>query len=248
MNVGLGWLGVGVGAVGCVATYLLAGGGAALRTDADTARNRQIAWLAAGVTLVVTLFLWLIAMQRRAPFSPGQGLALGFLIGGVTGTIAILLSFRLSEIIAGADSIRSARLGSLSNAFYALFAVSLAYSLFTSNPREALMGFAMGAAMAAILHAYMQRISSDPLPVSTEAWAVFTITIAAGILLAMGHFDAVQLRMWWPVPILIATSICVADYIGIELASLGTLKDNPGRSFLAASVIAAVLVAALTAI
>lgn len=248
MNVGLGWLGVGVGAVGCVATYLMAGGASASRSDADTSRNRQTAWLTTGVTLLASIILWAVAMQRRVPFSPGQGLAFGFLIGGVTGSIAILLSFRLSEIVGLGDSIRSSRLGALSNIFYALFSVSLTYSLFTSNPWEALMGFAMGAAMAAILHTYMQRSISDELPVRTETWALFAITIAAGILLAMRHFDMTQQRMWWALPILIATSLAVADYIGIELASLGRLKDNPGKSMLVASLVGAFLLAGLTAI
>lgn len=248
MNVGLGWLGVGVGAAGCVATYLLAGGVSTSATGADTPRDRRIAWICAAVTLVLTLVFWAIAMQRRVPFSPGQGLAWGWLIGGATGAVAIVLSFRLSEMAAAASAIRSVRLASLSIIFYGLFSVSLAYSLFTSNPWEALMGFAMGAAMAAIIHTYMEHASGAEPAVRTQTWALFAITIAAGILLAVRHFDATLLRMWWPLPILIATSIAVADYVGIEIASLGRLRDNPDKSSAIAALIGGALVAGLTAI
>ena len=244
VNVGLGWLGVGVGAFGCVAMYLMAGG--APRGDASS--DRQIAWRSVCATLIATLVLWSVAMLSRTPFSPGQGLAFGFLIGGVTGAAAILLSFRLSRVTAIQESIRSSRLATLSNIFLALFSVSIAYSLFASNPWEPLMGFAMGAAMAAILHSYMQRTTLSELAISTETWALFSITIAAGVLLAMRHFDLTTQRMWWPVPILIAASLAVADYIGIELASLGSLRDKPGKSLFVAGLIATVLVGGLTAI
>ncbi len=245
VNIGLGWLGVGVGAVGCIAMYLMAGGAGFRGGAAD---DRLIAWRAACVAVIAAVVLWGIGMLTRVPFSPGQGLAFGFLIGGVTGAIAILLSFRLGEVTRERQSIRSGRLGALSSIFFALFSVSLAYSLFTSNPWESLMGFAMGAAMAAILHMYMQRAASAVLSIRTETWALFAITIAAGILLAMRHYDMTQQRMWWPLPILIATSLVVADYIGIELASLGSLREKPGKSFFIAALAAAVLVAGLAAI
>jgi len=248
VNVGLGWLGVGVGAVGCAAAYLMAGWRAPSLTDEETARSRRIAWLAAVVTLVLTLIFWAIAMQRRVPYSPGQRLAFGWLIGGLTGTAAILLSFRLSEITSGDSSPRLVRLAAVSNLFYGLFAVSLAYALFANDVWHPMLGFAMGAAMAGILHTYTQYAASKTLPIRTETWAMFAITIAAGVILASEHFDATQLRMWWAMPILLATTITVASYIGIELASMRRMREKVGASHVLAAMIASVIIIGLTAI
>jgi len=245
VNVGLGWLGVCVGAIGCVVTYLMAGGSSPSSTEADAAPNRRSALLCAGATLIVTLVFWAVAMQARVPFSPGQGLAYGLLIGGVTGAIAIMLCFRLSGL---AYSVRSARLGTLSSLFFGLFAVSLAYSLFASNPWEPLVGFAIGAVMAAIFHTYMQYATGGELSIRTETWAIFVVTIAAAILLSMRHFDDTQSRMWWALPILLGTTVLIADYIGIELASLGSLREDAGKSYPIAILVGAVLVAGLTAV
>lgn len=253
MNVGLGWLGVGVGAVGCVATYMMAGGRMPSSAGDETARNRRIAWLAAGTTVVLTLIFWAIAMQRRVPFSPGQKLAFGWLIGGLTGTVAILLSFRLSEMALQqtqhADtSLRSRRLIALSNLFYGLFAVSIVYAIFANDVWDAMSGFAMGAAMAAILHTGTQCATSRTLPISSETWALFAITIAAGVILASEHFDVTQLRAWWAMPILLATTITVASYIGIELASIGRLREKVGASHALAALVASVVIMGLAAI
>lgn len=248
VSVGLGWLGVGVGAAGCVALYLMAGGSARTSIREDAGDDRRIARLSAAATLVLTVIFWAIAMQHREPFSAGQGLAFGFLIGGLSGAAAILLSLRLSELAVAGTLIRVKRLAGLSNVFYALFAVSLAYSLFAGNPWEPLMGFAMGAAMAAILHTYMQYVSSTALPIRTETWAFFAITIAVAVLLSMKHFDATQLRMWWPLPILISTTVLVANYLAVELSSLGRFRENGVKSYVCGVMISVVLIAGLSAL
>lgn len=223
----------------------MAGGSGPSSTEAGVPRNRRNALVCAGATLLVTLAFWAVAMQTRVPFSPGQGLAYGLLIGGVTGAVAIMLCFRLSELT---STVRSARMGTLSSLFFGLFAVSLTYSLFASNPWQALLGFCMGAVMAAIFHTYMQYVSGSELSVRTETWAVFAVTIAGAILLSMRHFDAVQFRMWWALPILLATTVLIADYIAVELASLGSLRDNAGKSYLVAIAVGAAVVGGLTAI
>lgn len=245
MNVGLGWLGVVVGAIGSLVTYFLVRGSSLQGTEADTASRRRTTRLCAGATLIVTLILWAVAMQTRVPFSPGQGLAYGLLIGGVTGAASIIRCFILSQL---ASSVRKSRLCTLSNLFFGLFAVSLVYSVFASNPWEPLIGFSVGATMAAIFHTYMNYIADGELPIATETWAVFSITIAAAILLAMRHFDVVQDRAWWALPILLGTTVLIAAYIATELASIGSIRDNAGRSYLASMFISAALVAGLTAI
>lgn len=244
MNVGLGWLGVSVGAVGCVTAYLMACANATSSAEPDSSRDRRTALLCAAATLLLTLILWAVAMQTRVPFSPGQGLAFGLLIGGVAGAVAIVLSLLLGAV---AISARAVRMGTLSSLFLGLCAVSLAYSLFASNPWEPLIGFSIGAAMAAILHTYMGHVTGGP-GTRTEAWAVFSITIAAAILLSMRHFDATHLRMWWALPVLVGTTVLIADYIAIELASLGSIRDDAGRSYLVSVLIGAAIVTGLTAL
>ncbi len=205
MNIGLGWLGVGVGLAGCLATFFMA---AASIGPREAPRRTR---LAIGLTLLLTILLWAIAMKRQPPFSEGQTLGLGFLIGGITGAAAILLSDRLASAEA-----RAKGLAGHSIAFLALFGVSLTYSIFHGNPQDALIGFSIGAAMAAILGSYTQ--DSDAA-IHIEAWALFGITLAIGVVLAVSHFNESPERTWWSLPILLATTVCIARFVGTELAA-----------------------------
>ncbi len=244
MNVGLGWLGVVVGAVGAIVTEEMAKSGRRIDARALLA-GRRFDRLCAGATFVITLVLFGIALLKQVPFSPGQGLAVGLLIGGLFGAIEIMRTVWLSEYV---SYIRQARLSVLASLFAGLAAVSVTYAAFASNPWEPLIGFSIGAAMAAIFHTCMQYLSGKELSVRTEAWALFSITIAASILISMRHFDATHLRVWWAMPILLATTVLVAQYIAVEIASLGRLKDNAGMSTFVAMLIGAAIVAGLTAI
>lgn len=244
VNVGLGWLGVVVGAIGAIVAEEMAKSGR--RVDArGLLKERRLDWLCAAVTLLVTLILFAVAMLKQAPFSPGQGLAYGLLIGGLFGSIETIRSAWLTE---AASSVRTARLSTLASLFAGLAAVSVTYVTFAANPWEPLIGFATGVAMAAIFHTYMQHIAGRELSVRTEAWAVFSITVAAAILLSMRHFDATHLRVWWAMPILLATTVLVADYIGTEVASLGRLKENPAASYLVSVLVGAAITVGLVAI
>lgn len=226
MNVGLGWLGVAVGLVGCIATYKMA---AASGETAEAGEVRQKTRSAAVFVFLLTLVFWAISMQKRLPFSPGQGLGLGFLIGGITGAMAILLSCRLGLLNLAQGSERQTRLASLSPAFLSLFAASLTYSIFHGYPQPALIGFSIGAAMAGIL-SYYSLDSEDKGGIYAEGWAILSVTISAGIVLAVAHFNSSILRSWWPIPILLATVVLVASFIETELASLGGIRQRPKLS------------------
>lgn len=232
MDIGLGWLGVGVGLAGCLATYWMA---VSAGDRVTPARSRA----PAGLTVVLTLILWAITMQRRPPFSEGQALGLGFLIGGITGALAILLSSRFE---AGSARIRT--LATNSTALLALFGVSLTYSIFHGNPQDALIGFSIGAVMAAILGYYSEKVEDQPSALYIEAWAFFGVTLAAGVVLAVSHFNQSALRIWWPLPILLATTVCIASYVASELAARS--KDRPAYGY--SALVAAVLVIGLSAV
>jgi len=245
MDIGLGWLGVGVGFVGFLALYVLASASVPKEDYPDAGDGRRTAWLAAGLTIVLTLVFWAISLRTRPPFSPGQTLGWGFAIGGATGALALLLSLRFGVFNAAAASIRPKYLTSFSTAFFALFSASLPYLIFHGYPGPAMMGFAIGAAMAAILGYYLVHPASKT---TIATWAAFAITIAASVVISVAHFDEPGMRVWWSLPILMATTVCIAGYVGSELGSAKKLDSRPGPSFALSSLISAVLVVGLAAI
>ena len=234
METGIGWLGAVIGIVGCLGLGAMVQARAVGAGDDEKRRGR----FASGLAFVITVLFWAISMMRKAPFSPGQTMGFGFLIGGVLGSLAGLLALRL---VTSGEASRERRLAQQSMMFFALFSVSLTYLIFSGNPHWALMGFAIGTVMSAILHAYVQNSTSNAGSL-IENWAVFGVTIAAGILLAMGHFNQHALRMWWTIPILLAVTVLVAGYIGTEIGSIGR------RGYALAASISILLVLGLSAI
>lgn len=275
MDVGLGWMGVGVGAAGFVLTYLMAS--AAARGErtavADEARRT---WFAAGLTLVLTVVFWAIGMRTRDPFSLGQTLVWGFLIGGLAGAIMCVLSHRFSTL--AAVSSRANSLAINSTIFFGLFATALAYTLFHSYPINAMIGFAMGAVMAGILRTLGGNLIPNPSPErrgesegapsperrgdsvreiwTMHAWAIFSTLVAAGTVLSFEHFDDSTKRWWWPLAILMATTVAVASLVANEIASrrsnpAAPAEDRPtgsGASALLSGLVTCLIVLGLTAI
>ena len=239
MSVGLGWLGIGVGAIGSAWLFVL---GCRGKSDNPSDAERQSEWLYAAVALAITLIFWAIGIRIEPP---GLSLAWGWLIGGVAGAIAIIISNRLNWAIQNAP-IRIKRLASLSILFYGLLATSLVYILFPHEPVNALIGFAIGAIMAAILQGGL--LSSTNAAVRVEDWAIFSITLAAAIVFSVMHFEDAQYKNWWSIPILLATSVLLASYVSIELTTNSSLRDKPGRSYPIGVLISAIIVAGLTAL
>ncbi|MCE5199760.1 MAG: hypothetical protein ABFD54_04915 [Armatimonadota bacterium] len=242
MEVGLGWLGVGVGVIGSVVMYLLA---VSAGSDVEQGDGRR-AWMASGVVLILTLIFWGISSQKNAPFSMGQTLGLGFLIGGVTGAVAGLVAMKLEP--AAIASARAASLGAECMAFLGLLGASLAYVLFHGYPQEALIGFSIGAAMAGIIHHLLRSARSSYPGGLIAIWTFFSVTTAASVVLAIYHFDNDTLRAWWPLPILMAATVCIASYIGTETGSWGRLRERPGAGYVLSLIVGAVITIGLAAI
>jgi len=207
VETGLGWLGIGVGLVGCAATYVM--------SRAEGGANGKVR-LSAGLTFILTIILWAIAMKSDAPFSTGQTLGWGFLIGGISGTAAILLSGRLGT----EDEPKPLAVHSV--LFLALFGASLTYLIFHGYPQPPLIGFAIGLTMAGILAYY--SVEETAVASLVQSWALFGVLLAASIVLAVEHFDQGIQRQWWPLPILLATSVLIANYAAVELNLLGKLR------------------------
>jgi len=244
MDVGLGWLGVGVGAAGSAATYALAS--ASVERDAESGAGGG-AWLAAGLTVVLTLVFWGVSLCTAPPFSPGQTLGWGFLIGGILGAIMVLAMPRF-DALGCVGSTRAGYLLGCCASFWALFGASLTYSIFHGYPQEALVGFAIGAVMAAVLARAVGAGSQIPPHQFADLWMLFAVLIAAGTVLSVLHFNSNIERAWWPLPILLATTVCIAAYIGAEIGSAGRLSERPGASFVLSALVASMLLLALGAI
>lgn len=239
MAVGLGWLGVGVGIIGLIVCLIL---GRFFSTELTAATDTRRSRLAVVITILFTIVLWAIAMQRQLSFSRGQALGWGFLIGGLAGACAIFNLSKLKIQNEESESTHNHAMIMYGNEFLGLFGVSLTYLLFAGNPRDALLGFAMGCVMAAIIGSYA---GTDGYGLHCGTWIAFTVTLTAAILLAIEHFDQTQLRMWWPLPILLGATVLIAGFTAFEITSLGRFSEKPG---VLAAVISAVTVLALSTI
>lgn len=240
MAVGFGWLGVGVGLAGCLAAYFISVAGRSPAGEADVG-GRAKARAAFMLTLVLTAFPWLVAMIRREPFSTGQTLGWGLLIGGVVGATAGLLSSRLGTLQVEPSSEKRGAGRVMVLAFLALFGASLTYALFHGYPQMALLGFCIGSLVAGVLSQYTSGSGGD-------VWTVFSVLLGVSIILAVEHFNSVFARTMWPLPILLASTVLVAVFIGSEIKSLGALRDKPASSELAATLVALAVVLGLSAL
>ena len=238
MEAFIGWFGVGLGFFMCIGAFLMAIAGG----QAQAGESGRIK-LGAVCAVIATLIFWAVAMQKQPPFSWGQGLAYGFLIGGVLGTIALFLCGRFSS----PSSDQTRRIAAHSLGFLALFGVSLTYVIFKSDPYWALIGFSIGAVMAAAI----QRFMLDPKSFAgtlAEFWALFGVTISTAILLAMQHFDKPSLRMWWSLPILLAATVLLASFVGADFSFQQVAGQRPQRGYPASVTISVLLVLGLSAI
>lgn len=186
---GLARLGVVVGLLGYGVTGMM---------SKSEVRDFRKLRLPAGLTFILTIIFWGVAMRQSPPFSAGQTLGWGFLIGGLCGTAAILLPGRI-------DPQKPAAV--LSALFLALLGASLTYLIFHGYPQHAMIGFAIGSVLAGIL-GYYSLESADLI----QSWALFGVALSAGVVLAVEHFNQVTERAWWPLPILIGTTVLVAHF------------------------------------
>lgn len=234
MDVGLGWLGVIAGLLGFVATFLMAGASAESLSPVSDRRKVSDPLIAA---LVLTVLFGGVSLFKQDPFSAGQTLGLGFINGGFAGVLGILISSRLGSI---EGSQRTRQLSVNSILFFSLFCVSITYTIFHADPWDAVIGFAIGAAMTGIL--FCCGGSGGASAKYMEMWTIFGITLAAGVAIAAVHFNQPGNRVWWPVPILLATTVCIASYIVPEFLSMMKRK-----SFGAAAAVSSAVVIGLCA-
>ena len=191
-------------------------------------RRRALSALALGLALTALLFL--LTLPTTPPFSPGQRLGVGCLIGGVFGLLAAagcLGLARREEPYWPYPGILALSL--------ALAAVSLAFLLFGGDPGSALLGCALGFGMIAGLTRLMMGGEGGH---SLEAAAALAATLAATCLLAVAHFDKPALRGWWAFPLALAAAWVLAQAVAHAGAAT---KRSPAIRVAAAALLAAVL-------
>ncbi|MGC8861652.1 MAG: hypothetical protein ACP5R5_02635, partial [Armatimonadota bacterium] len=147
METGLGWFGAAAGAVGFVLTFAISrlSGEVRAAVQADECRRAR---LEAGLTALLTLIFWWVAMRSGPPFSRGQTLAYGFLIGGISSALMCLAAYWLG-VGSTAGPPLARHLAYYAPAFLALGSVSFTYAIFHAYPSHAVTGFAIGAVMGA---------------------------------------------------------------------------------------------------
>ena len=248
LEVKFAWMGIGVGFIGALVGFLAAAGATRSQGSLALTGNRRRALLSAGLTVILTLIFWLVSMKKTVPFSLGQTLGYGFLIGGLSGALAGIIAFKLEMSALAHNTYRNLSNATNSLAFFGILAVSIVFLLFHNYPQMALAGFAIGTAMAAIIRHYLQNIRSEQTSPLIERWAIFTITLTATILLSIYHFDKDSQRIWWTLPILVGATVCIANYIAIEIGSVRRFAERTYVSYSISLIIAAVLVIGTSAV
>jgi len=189
------------------------------------------AWMTALVAAVGTLALFFLTRKSEPPFSLGERLGYGILIGGALGAAAGVWAARARPVGPWRSTVCAAGLPSL-----ALFGAGLTVLIFRDYPQPALGGFMIGALGTAVLYRLAVR-GSDRV----DIWALSASALGAAVLLAAMRYDTVDGRVWWRAPLIVAVAVVVA-----QLASAGTIR--PGRRLALPAVAASAIVLILTAV
>lgn len=195
-------------------------------------------WSAMMTGLLITLVFWLLSLQTRAPFSSGQTLGYGFLIGGVLGSFAtgsrgyMRAAPALSRLLA--------------MSFLALLGASVTLLLFRAYPQHSLQGFAIGCVMTVLVAAaFGERLTSSTNGVS---FAVVSVVLSAATVLAVYRFDSVTERQWWSLPVFIGMISILSSLVAAEIRTGALNRLTAASARWLSALISAALTIGITAI
>ena len=168
-------------------------------------------WVVAVVAVLGTLALFFLTRRTEPPFSFGERLGYGILIGGLLGVGAGMWGTRARAAALWRSGVAAVGCGSL-----ALFGAGLTLLIFRDYPQPALGGLAIGAVGTAVLF----RLA---LPGSDEVdtWALSALALGAAVMLAAARYDTPEARIWWRAPLMVA-----AAAIAAQLASAATARES----------------------
>ena len=207
----------------------------------------RLARITAGLVALVTVVLWAFAVRTDPPFSAGQKLGHGFLIGGILGAMMCLVTNRLGPLCT-VDSFRARLLTLIEVAFAAVFGVALVLTIFSSDPADAMVGYALGSVMASILGFYARMFRSETEDYLILTWCLVGLTAAAGTWLAVAHFATCVQRHFWPLPVLIITTALVACLIAQFLVRESSADSKWASSSVLVGIVGAFLTIAVSCV
>lgn len=202
METTLVWMGFGAGIIVALLSFLIPVLSGSQRSVWLHKRFVTTA-LFAGVVVIAA---FLLTLPKDPPFSTGQQMGWGMLIGGFAALLAALGILRIN----GGDSQDpywpypggfSLSLG--------LTAVALTLGIFPGNPIDGVIGCALGFVGVALIFQLGETgesIESETNNASRfntplEAGALLVTMLATGIALAVHHFNRPEFRGWWAYPI-----------------------------------------------
>lgn len=202
MEITLSWIAGVIGVLG-------AAFGLAVGLKGERGNETRAVGVVSLFAVAATVIIFLLTRPIDAPFSAGQRLGYGVLIGGLLGAIAGLLSSRVPMPSSWNWGLKMIGLQSL-----ALIGVAAVLIIFPGYPQPALFGIAIGAVVAAIIF----RLAVSPLP-EMDIWALTSVTLASATILAALRFDQASDRFWWRTPAMIFAAAIVGQ---LAAASTGT--------------------------
>ena len=197
--------------------------------------------------------LFLATLPTQPPWSPGQAMGWGFLIGGGIGLAGAALVANLLGRAASAP--RATDLpplwgGALGAALLALalLGVATVVLLWRQEPQDALNGLALGILLVGILGRLLLGLGAAaggrvPDGLLLESWPIFAATLAATLSLGFDRFpaDAGAMRL---APLGLVSVMVVALMAGSALSGMAP----PGRAFTAMGALSVVTVGVLSAL
>jgi hypothetical protein len=243
------WSGIVVGVLGSLYGFAVV---ASARRPAEGAEARRpsVTWLI-GVAAVFVLVPFLLTIPSGRPFATGMRLGIGLLIGSAFAVVAGVLAPALSG-----GPLRERPLGErrrawimavsgyLGLASWALLGVNLTLLLFRGDPNDVLIGFALGCCVVGLVLRVGGAVLGADRWRPLEAFVVFAVTLCAAVCIAIHHFVLVEQRIWWALPLLLASIGIAAAVVGSRFADV-VAGQRRGTAVTLALLLSAALVAVL---
>jgi hypothetical protein len=161
----------------------------------------------------------LLTLPTGKPWSPGQTLAPGVVLGGLVVILAALLG-RTRPAPGDAEGSSAPFFQASGQVAAATVAVSILLALYPGRVLDPLVGCALGAVAAALLIAGGLRLAHPAASeedgtgsaAAAEMAALFTVALAGTTFLSAYHHSPAGVREWLPLPVLLgaALAVCLA--------------------------------------